>query len=214
LKFEGGKNRERKPYKEIAKLKPDIRKDYINTVLTVKQLAEKYQISQSTIRNYVRDIPQEDRPRGAKIYKKVSDGERESIRADYLNTRGSTRWIGKRHGRSSQLVCGIISDLVTQDQREGFFYMIRPLPDLAPDRIKFGYAKDIEARLNKYRTICPTAELVESWPINRKDEFCLLGEIREHFNPVNPNLSIGCEVFDINDTLETINMINNWLEGR
>lgn len=46
----------------------------------------------------------------------------------------------------------------------GMFYAIRPNPTLAPCRVKVGFSRSLDARLATYRTICPRAELIGSWP--------------------------------------------------
>jgi hypothetical protein len=46
----------------------------------------------------------------------------------------------------------------------GFFYAVQPLPDLAPTRIKFGWANDPISRLSAYKTIAPEARILKSWP--------------------------------------------------
>ena len=45
----------------------------------------------------------------------------------------------------------------------GFFYIIQPVPELDPNRVKLGYAADTKGRLDQYKTICPTAAIVKSW---------------------------------------------------
>jgi hypothetical protein len=46
----------------------------------------------------------------------------------------------------------------------GFFYIVRPLPDIAPARIKVGWTNNPQSRLSAYKTITPDAELLQTWP--------------------------------------------------
>lgn len=49
----------------------------------------------------------------------------------------------------------------------GVFYIIQLVPDLAPNRVKFGFASILKNRLAQHRTAAPTCELLESWPSRR-----------------------------------------------
>lgn len=50
------------------------------------------------------------------------------------------------------------------DDGTGFFYVIQIVPDLDPNRVKLGYARNVGQRLQQHRTTSPTAKLVEHWP--------------------------------------------------
>jgi hypothetical protein len=52
----------------------------------------------------------------------------------------------------------------------GFFYVIRLVPELAPRRIKLGFADDVAIRLGQHRTAAPTAAIVKCWPCKRSWE--------------------------------------------
>jgi hypothetical protein len=53
---------------------------------------------------------------------------------------------------------------------DGFFYVIQLAPDVAPQRIKLGWALDAAKRLKEHRCAAPTAVLVQSWPCARQWE--------------------------------------------
>lgn len=46
----------------------------------------------------------------------------------------------------------------------GVLYVVQIMPDADPSRIKLGYATDAQRRLASYRTISPTAAIVQTWP--------------------------------------------------
>lgn len=54
-----------------------------------------------------------------------------------------------------------------QDDSRGHFYLLQLIPDIAPNRLKFGFATDVQARVQTHRTTAPTAVLVKTWPCKR-----------------------------------------------
>ena len=52
-------------------------------------------------------------------------------------------------------------------ETDGYFYMIRLVPELAPSRIKFGFTNSLKARLSAIHTAAPTAEIEKWWPCKR-----------------------------------------------
>ena len=52
----------------------------------------------------------------------------------------------------------------------GVFYVIQLIPEIAPRRLKLGFADNIQQRLGQHRTSAPTAELVKAWPCKRSWE--------------------------------------------
>lgn len=53
----------------------------------------------------------------------------------------------------------------------GYFYAVQVVPEFAPNRVKLGWASDVQARLAAHRTAAPTAALVKSWPCRQRWEF-------------------------------------------
>lgn len=60
---------------------------------------------------------------------------------------------------------------------KGLFYIIQPLPDIADNRVKLGFATDTKQRLNQYRTICPNASILKSWPCHSTWERCVIASL-------------------------------------
>jgi hypothetical protein len=81
---------------------------------------------------------------------------------------------------------------------EGYFYIIQLIPDLKPNRVKLGFATDVDARLQAHRTSAPTAIIVKYWPCKKTWECAAIASITR----------IGCislsnEVFDC-DNLDSL----------
>ena len=57
---------------------------------------------------------------------------------------------------------------VTEDQqtatatydRHGYFYLIQLIPEAMPNRVKIGFADNVERRLVEHQTAAPTAKLL------------------------------------------------------
>jgi hypothetical protein len=66
---------------------------------------------------------------------------------------------------------------VTQDV--GVFYLVQIIPELNPNRLKLGFAADVQQRLSEHRTSAPTASILKTWPCKRSWEStvtdCLAG---------------------------------------
>jgi len=52
-------------------------------------------------------------------------------------------------------------------QRFGYFYIIQLVPEALPNRVKLGYADDVNQRLREHQTSAPTAKLLRHWPCKR-----------------------------------------------
>lgn len=46
----------------------------------------------------------------------------------------------------------------------GYFYVIQLIPEYNPNRVKLGFAVDVQARFQTHRTSAPTAVLLGFWP--------------------------------------------------
>ena len=67
-------------------------------------------------------------------------------------------------------------DTVKYD-RFGYFYLIQLIPEALPDRIKIGFADNIDRRLVEHRTAAPTAKLLASWPCKRSWDYAAMDSI-------------------------------------
>jgi len=76
----------------------------------------------------------------------------------------------------------------------GFFYVIQLVPELDLNRLKLGFAININERLSQHRTAAPTSVVVKSWPCKRSWETTVMDCLA----------SVGCrlilnEVFECDD---------------
>lgn len=56
------------------------------------------------------------------------------------------------------------SAAVPETNGHGLFYVVQPLPQIDPTRLKFGFTTSLEQRLLSYRSICPEATVLQTWP--------------------------------------------------
>jgi hypothetical protein len=61
--------------------------------------------------------------------------------------------------------------------RYGYFYIIQLVPEALPNRVKIGFADDVEKRLAEHRTAAPTAKLLNSWPCKRSWDYAAMDSI-------------------------------------
>jgi hypothetical protein len=91
--------------------------------------------------------------------------------------------------------------LVTQDF--GMFYLIQIIPEFNPNRLKFGFAADVQQRLAEHRTSAPTASILKTWPCKRSWESTITDCLA----------SYGCElilneVYECKDLQKLLEMAN------
>ena len=61
--------------------------------------------------------------------------------------------------------------------RFGYVYLIQLIPEALPNRIKIGFADNVERRLNEHRTAAPTAKLLKAWPCKRSWDYAAMDSI-------------------------------------
>lgn len=83
----------------------------------------------------------------------------------------------------------------------GFFYIIQLVPDLAPNRIKLGWAADPAKRFTGIRHAAPTAKLVRSWSGSHAWQ-------RQVISASRPGRQLGHGVFDADDIDAVIQRID------
>jgi hypothetical protein len=52
-------------------------------------------------------------------------------------------------------------------EEKGSFYVIQLVPELDPNRVKLGFASDVDDRLQQHRTSAPTAAVRKTWPCRK-----------------------------------------------
>ncbi len=61
--------------------------------------------------------------------------------------------------------------------RYGYFYLIQLVPEALPNRVKIGFADNVEKRLEEHRTAAPTAKLLKAWPCKRSWDYAAMDSI-------------------------------------
>lgn len=61
--------------------------------------------------------------------------------------------------------------------RYGYFYIIQLVPEALPNRVKIGFADNVEKRLNEHRTAAPTAKLLKFWPCKRSWDYAAMDSV-------------------------------------
>ena len=61
--------------------------------------------------------------------------------------------------------------------RFGYFYIIRLIPEALPNRVKIGFADNVDQRLSEHRTAAPTATLLKAWPCKRSWDYAVMDSI-------------------------------------
>lgn len=69
------------------------------------------------------------------------------------------------------------ADEAAKFNRYGFFYIIQLVPEALPDRVKIGFADNVQFRLAQHRTAAPTAKLLKSWPCKRSWDYAAMDSI-------------------------------------
>lgn len=75
-------------------------------------------------------------------------------------------------------------------------YCVQLIPEIAPCRLKFGFASDFTSRLRNFKISCPNARLVSTWDGNTSMESSLLNYLRHEAGHETWIGWVGGEVFD------------------
>ncbi len=59
----------------------------------------------------------------------------------------------------------------------GCFYIIQLVPEALPNRVKIGFADNVEQRLTQHKTAAPTAKLLKAWPCKRSWDYAVMDSI-------------------------------------
>jgi len=74
---------------------------------------------------------------------------------------------------------------------DGSFYIVQLVPELSPNRVKLGWARNPALRLRQHKTSPPTARLVRSWPCRKSEESRVISALTRRGCQ-----AISTEVFD------------------
>lgn len=118
--------------------------------VSLKQLADELGMDRSNLRKYV------IREDFSMTKRRLPDSGNQTVLA--FTEEEAERIKERRETNGFGASLGIVDDGI------GFFYIIQIVPDLDPNRVKLGYARNVGQRLQQHRTTSPTAQLVQHWP--------------------------------------------------
>lgn len=161
--------------------------------VSIKQLAEELGMDRSHARRYVLKLditPTKRRTAdsGGQLVLTVSNEEAEFIRR-------------KREEE------GFLGSSKPVDKEVGSFYVIQLVPELDENRIKLGFADDVNQRLSQHRTSAPTARVIATWPCKRNWEKTVI----DAFARVKGKLILN-EVYEFADVKQMIEHGNRLFE--
>lgn len=154
-------------------------KEYI----TIKELAEKLGVDRSYARKYVISH--------GYAFDKIRTTESQHQLTLALSIEDAETIIEIRQGEGYSIGDKIGNVL---NGENGYFYVIQLIPEFNPNRIKLGFATDLDARLKSHKTSAPTAILLKSWICKRCWENAAISSITRMECKL-----IGGEVFDCNN---------------
>ncbi len=134
-------------------------------MVSIPEIAKRLKIDGSSVRRFIARVSDElkielHRGKGDKLWLTRADAE--SLIAAYESRRGP---IPAESENSEKY------------DRFGFFYLIQLVPEALPNRVKIGFADDVEKRLAEHRTAAPTAKLPKKWPCKRSWDYSAMDSI-------------------------------------
>jgi hypothetical protein len=80
----------------------------------------------------------------------------------FLSKDDAERLIASYEARRGPIAVSGESGADAKYDRYGYFYLIQLVPEALPNRVKIGFADNVEKRLAEHRTAAPTAKLLKS----------------------------------------------------
>lgn len=87
----------------------------------------------------------------------------------------------------------------------GVFYIIQLIPEFDANRVKLGFASDVEQRLAEHRTASSTAEVAKTWPCKRAWEKTVIDTLTGRHCRLILNEVYACD--DIGELVELGNKL-------
>lgn len=129
------------------------------------EIAKRLNVDSTTVRRLIAresDALQLEVHRGKGDKLLLTKDDAETLIASYLARRGPVT--------SS-------SEETAKFDRYGYFYVIQLIPEALPNRVKIGFADNVEKRLAEHRTAAPTAKLLKAWPCKRSWDYAAMDSI-------------------------------------
>ncbi len=133
-------------------------------MVSIPEIAKRLNIDGGTVRRFIAREQEElkvelHRGKGDKLLLSREDADR--LISAYESRRGPI----------SQ------SEDTSKYDRFGYFYVIQLVPEALPNRVKIGFADNVETRLTEHQTSAPTAKLLKSWPCKRSWDYAAMDSI-------------------------------------
>lgn len=131
----------------------------------ISEIAKRLKLDDGTVRRLIAregDTLGLELHRGKGIKLLLSRADADRLVASYESRRGPV----ERSGEDS-----------SKYDRFGFFYLIQLVPEALPNRVKIGFADDVEKRLVEHRTAAPTAKLLKVWLCKRSWDYAAMDSI-------------------------------------
>jgi hypothetical protein len=140
-------------------------KSNMSELIGFSEIAKQLNLEVTTVRRFVARKNEElkltlHRGKGLKLFLTREDADK--VIANYEAKRGPL---------------AIMSEEEAKFDRSGYFYIIQLIPEALPNRVKIGYADNVDQRLNEHRTAAPTARLLKAWPCKRSWDYAVMDSI-------------------------------------
>jgi hypothetical protein len=135
-------------------------------MMSIVQISKRLNLEVTTVRRLIARTSEElglklHRGKGDKLLLENDDAER--LISSYEARRGMISEDSSANAQSYD--------------RYGFFYVIQLVPEALPNRVKIGFADNVEKRLIEHQSAAPTARLVKAWPCKRSWDYAAMDSI-------------------------------------
>ena len=137
----------------------------MSELISMPEIAKRINVDSGTVR---RIIARE----GEAIQLNLVRGKQDRL---YLSREDAEKLIASYEARRGP-ISATTKDTQKYD-RYGSFYLIQLVPEALPNRVKIGYADNVNQRLNEHKTAAPTAILLKSWPCKRSWDYAAMDSI-------------------------------------
>jgi hypothetical protein len=136
-------------------------------MIGIKEIAKRLKLDSATVR---RLIARESE--ALKLDLRRGKGDRL-----LLSREDADRLIASYEARRGSISTSAMAEDKAKFDRYGFFYIIQLVPEALPNRVKLGFADNVEQRLNEHRTAAPTAKILKTWPCKRSWDYAAMDSI-------------------------------------
>ena len=127
-------------------------------LVTIAEIAKRLRVDLTTVRRLIAK-------EGDSLQLALHRGKQDRL---FLSREDAEKLIASYEARRGPVAAGAeVSDSATYD-RYGYFYVIQLVPEALPNRVKIGFADNVEKRLAEHRTAAPTAQLLMNLPWFRR----------------------------------------------